>query len=329
MNEICQTLICKSPSEPIQHYMVGDSLAMQQVVRDICKVAWVDAPITVTGECGTGKELAARAIHEGSSRAKGPFQAINCGGLPADLIQSELFGHHKGAFTGAHRDKIGRVEAADGGTLFLDEIGDLPLNLQANLLRFLQEGTIEKIGSTKEQEVDVRVIAATNIDLHKAVEQGRFREDLYYRLNVLTLQLPPLRERYGDIEILADYFFRKFADERNYNVQGFSESAWQVMNLYHWPGNVRELINRIRRAIVMCEHRLISPHDLGLERRLYKRTLSTLAEARADAEKRAIQACLRCCRNNISEAARRLEVSRVYLYRLIEKYKLSSSKFAD
>ena len=307
-----------------EYEMVGSSDVMLALFRAIRKAAGVDAPVLITGESGTGKELAARAIHERSPRAKGPFIAVNCGALPPNLIQSELFGHEKGSFTGAHQRKIGRVEAAAGGTIFLDEIGDLSLELQVNLLRFLQEKTIERVGGTEHIPVDVRVIAATHVDLDHAVEEKRFREDLYYRLNVLQLKAPALRERSGDIELLARFFFDKFAAERNKAVQGFSQQALYVMNHYEWPDNVRELINRIRHAMVMCENRLITPGDLGLERRTSKRQLITLEEARALAEKQAIQSCLRATRNNISLAARQLGVSRVTLYRLLEKYNLTA-----
>lgn len=299
--------------------MVGVSPVMQALFRNIRKIAGVDAPVLIAGESGTGKELTAQSIHERSSRAKGPFVTVNCGALPANLIQSELFGYEKGAFTGATQRKIGRIEAAAGGTIFLDEIGDLPLEMQVNLLRFLQEKTIERVGSTESIPVDVRVFAATHVDLEKAVKEGRFREDLYYRLNVLPIRVPPLRERQGDIEVLAHFFFNKFAAEKRPNIQGFSQYTLHLMNSHDWPGNVREMINRIRRALVMCEGRLITPADLGLERRISKRLLQTLEEARLAAEKEAIRNALRRARDNVSRAAKELGVSRVTLYRLMEK----------
>ena len=300
--------------------MVGTSPAMRRVYRDIDKIAKVDAPVMITGESGTGKELAALAIHKQSGRADGPFVAVNCAALPAELIQSELFGHEKGAFTGAHKRRIGRIEAAHGGTIFLDEIGDVPLDQQVNLLRFLQEKTIERVGGTETIPVDVRVITATHVDLQNAIEQGRFREDLFFRLNVLTLEMPPLRDRQGDVEVLAQYYFDEFAAERGSRVRGFSRAALEFMNAYSWPGNVRELMNRVRRATVMCDRRLITPEDLGLERRRRPRRVLTLAEARAEAEWQAIKAALGASGNNISQAARRLGISRVTLYRLMEKY---------
>jgi len=302
------------------HGLIGSSPAIAQVMRAIRKIAQVDAPVMLSGESGTGKELAAQAIHRESRRRDGPCLAVNCGAIPPDLIQSVLFGHEKGAFTGAHRRHIGRIEAADGGTIFLDEIGDLPLELQVNLLRFLQEHTIERLGSTETLPVDVRVIAASHIDLQDAVRRGRFREDLYYRLNVLQLGMPPLRERLSDIDELAHHFFMTFAEERNGNVRGFSPDALEAMRAYAWPGNVRELMNRVRRAIIMCERSLVTATELDLEAPPAVAGIRTLEAARDEAERCAIESSLRCCGNNISEAARQLGVARITLYRLLRKY---------
>jgi DNA-binding NtrC family response regulator len=300
--------------------MIGSSPKMQRVFRDIRKVARVDATVMIAGESGTGKELAARAIHNQSARAARPYVAVNCGALPVNLVQSELFGYEKGAFTGAQSRKHGRIEAANGGTIFLDEIGDLPLDLQVNLLRFLQESTIERIGSTESIRVDVRVITATHCDLQLAVDQGRFREDLYHRLNVLRLDMPPLRECVADIESLASYYFKLFSAECSCKVRGISPLALQLMKQYDWPGNIRELINKIRRAMVMCENPLITPSDLGIERRTRGRNLMTIDEARAEAERNAIQTCLPLVDYNVSEAARELGISRTTLYRLMHRY---------
>ncbi|MFQ3788634.1 sigma 54-interacting transcriptional regulator [Halomonas sp. A29] len=302
--------------------MVGTVPAMRKVFDTIHRVASVEAPVFIRGESGTGKELAARAIHERSQRVSAPFVAVNCGALPSNLIQSELFGHEKGAFTGASQQKIGQIEAAAGGTLFLDEIGDLPLDLQVNLLRFLEEKAIQRIGALDEIYVDVRVLTATHVDLEKAVEEGRFREDLYHRLNVLQINIPPLRERQEDIETLAKFFFDKFIEEKSMKVRGFSQEALVLMRQYHWPGNIRELINRVRRAMVMCEQRLIKPADLGLERRTSSRNVVTLEEARNCAEREALLRALGRNKQKVKKAAEELGVSRVTLYRLIEKHGL-------
>jgi DNA-binding NtrC family response regulator len=303
--------------------MVGVSSTMRSLFSTIRKLARVDAPVLINGESGTGKELSALAIHERSGRRDSPFVAVNCGALPEKLIQTELFGHEKGAFTGAHQRKIGKIESASGGTLFLDEIGDLPLEQQTSLLRFLQEKTIERVGSTSSLHVDVRVIAATHVNLEQAVQEGRFREDLYYRLNVVNLHVPALRDRVEDIEILARYFFNKFYSEASSGVIGFSQQALQAMNDYDWPGNVREMINKIRRAMLMCESRLISAADLGLAKNVSSRRILTLDDARSNAEIEAILASLKQCRNNVSQAAKSLDVSRVTLYRLMEKHSIT------
>jgi DNA-binding NtrC family response regulator len=307
--------------------MVGSSPRILSLFGDIRKVAMVDAPVLITGESGTGKEMTALAIHQRSSRANGPFIAVNCGALPASLVQSELFGFEKGAFTGAHQTKIGRIEAASGGTIFLDEIGDLPLEMQVNLLRFFQEKTIQRVGSIKEIPVDVRIIAATHVDLEKAVAEGRFREDLYFRLNVLNVRMPPLRERREDIELLAKYYFDRFSNEKGRHVKGFTAEAINAMRCHDWPGNVRELINRVRRAMVMSENHLVSAADLGLQSvkmntGALSKQIVTLDEAKAEAEKDAIQNALNLTECNVSRAARELRVSRMTLYRLMEKYQI-------
>ena len=244
-----------------EHGMIGNCEAMQQLFSTIRKVAKTDASVFISGESGTGKELTALAIHERSGRGKGPFVAINCGAIPHHLLQSELFGYERGAFTGANQRRAGRIESANGGTLFLDEIGDMPVESQASLLRFLQEGKIERLGGQESIPVDVRIISATHVDLDGAVEAGRFRADLYHRLCVLRIHEPPLRGK--DIDILAHYVLQKFKSDSGRKISGFTSAALDAMRRYEWPGNVRELINRVRRAIVMAESRLLTPHDLG------------------------------------------------------------------
>ncbi len=303
-----------------QYGLIGNSLVMQTLFRGIQKAAEVDVPVLITGESGTGKEQSARAIHEYSSRGASPFVTMNCAALPVNLIQSELFGHEKGAFSGANDRRIGLIESTNGGTLFLDEIGDLPSEVQANLLRFLEEKKIHRMGGAKPIPANVRIIASTNTHLEQAVRDGRFREDLYYRLNVLHLRTPSLRERKGDVELLARYFFTKFTAETKTSAKGFSRDALEVINRYDWPGNVRELMNRIRRAVMLSEGPHIIPNDMELERRSLGRGFVTLDEARMAADRETIQSTLLRTRFNIARAAQELGVSRMTLYRLMEKY---------
>ena len=300
--------------------ILGDSAVTRELLRDTRRIAKVDAPVLIRGESGSGKELTAQEIHQYSARAAGPFVAVNCGAIQANLIQSELFGHVRGAFTGADRDKAGLIEAASGGTLFLDEIGDLPSELQINLLRFLQEKTITRVGSTRSVAVDLRVIAATNVDLEAAVDSGEFREDLFYRLNVLSLRVPPLRERSEDIGALAEHYFQKFASDKSPRLKGLSDRALGAMVAHRWPGNVRELINRIRRAMVMAQGRLITPADLGFADSRSPGPGVALDEARTRAEQDAIAISLERSGRNITLAAKNLGISRMTLYRLMAKH---------
>ena len=304
--------------------MIGKTVHMQQLSAHIKKVARTDASVLITGPSGTGKELAAQSIHRQSTRKNAPFVAVNCGAIAPQLFQSELFGYEKGAFTGAHQRKIGRIEAAQGGTLFLDEIGDMPFDMQVNLLRFLQEKTIERVGGTATLPINVRVIAATHIDLEEAVRQGRFREDLYYRINVVCISIPRLADRVQDIEDIARYYFVKFGGMHNKSLRGFSKAALDAMLRHSWPGNVRELVNRVQRAAVMAEGRFIQPEDLGFERGPEGAQIISLEDARADAEKAMIERALSQARNRISQAANMLGISRVTLYRLIEKHTIRS-----
>jgi len=299
--------------------MIGSSPAMEAIFSAIRKMATTDVPVLVLGESGTGKELVARGIHRRSSRCAGPFVAINCGAIPEALLESELFGHEKGSFTGAHAQTVGRIETAAGGTLFLDEIGELPLALQVKLLRFLQEGTVERVGGRKTIPVNVRVIAATNSDLKQGMAGGRFREDLYFRLAVVVIAMPALRDRHGDIALLAKGLFRRFAEEQKSRLKGFSPAAQRVMEAYHWPGNVREMENLIRRAVIMADGTTISAADLGLATTESGYPGSTLKEAREHLEREMITRALERHHGTIARAAADLGVSRPTLYELMEK----------
>lgn len=304
--------------------LIGNSAPMQQLLKCLIRVADADVPVLIQGESGTGKELAALAVHRNSRRAHGPFIAVNCGALPLQLIQSELFGHEPGAFTGAGRRKLGQVELAHGGTLLLDEIGDLSLELQVNLLRFLQEGIIWRVGGVQPVKVDVRVVAATHVDLAGAVSAGRFREDLYYRLNVIQLDVPPLRDRGADLMRLAQHYLERCRTRRP-RVRGFSQAAVEALYQHRWPGNVRELVNRVQRAVTMAEGRLIKPEDLGLQSLAGAGEGQTLAQVRATAERGSVERALLQCDHNVSQAARQLGIGRVTLYRLMKKYGIAQA----
>ena len=302
----------------------GASSVMQAFFRQLEKVIKADLPVLIGGESGTGKELVARAIHNHSARSSKPFVIVNCGAIPTNLIQSELFGHEKGAFTGAVQRKIGSIEAANGGILFLDEIGDLPLDLQVNLLRALQERTISRVGSTQVIPVDFRLVAATHVDLHEAIRNGRFREDLFYRLNVIQLQLPPLRERRSDISLLAETALKNFtSNTQKCRITGFAADAIRVMNAYDWPGNVRELINRVNRGVIMSDSKLLSASDLGFESYSVEPQGVTLEAARASFDRDIVESSLRANGNNVTKAAHQLGISRVTLYRVINKLNIA------
>jgi len=300
--------------------MIGTSPAMQKVFTAVRKLATTDVPILILGESGTGKEMVARGIHRRSARASGPFVAINCGAIPADLLESELFGHEKGSFTGAHAQSIGRVETAAGGTLFLDEIGELPPALQVKLLRFLQDGTIERVGGLRPVRVDVRVLAATNSDLRRRMAEGHFREDLYYRLAVAVIPLPPLRDREGDIRLLAMALLKRYSAEHGGRLKGFSAAAVRALEAHAWPGNVREMENLIRHAVIMAEGTRIGAADLRLGAGGEGQSGSTLREAREALEREMVARALGRHKGVVSRAAADLGISRPTLYELMQKY---------
>lgn len=299
--------------------MLGNSPKMQQVFDSIRKVATTDAPVLILGESGTGKELAAQAIHRKSARKDGPFVAINCSAIPETLLESELFGHEKGAFTGAHSQVKGRIETAAGGTLFLDEIGEIPLPVQVKLLRFLQQKTIERVGGRQEIQVDARVVAATNADLKKGMASGTFREDLFYRLAVVQIVLPPLRARETDIQLVAQSFLQRFGALNGKSGLVFGQEAVRAINHYQWPGNVRELENRVRRAVIMAEGKRLNAQDLELADVMSAPSATTLKDAREALEREMIQQALRKHSGKITAVAQELGVSRPTLYELMDK----------
>ncbi len=306
--------------------IIGECPEMAKVFETVRKVATTDVTVLITGESGTGKELVARAIHSQSLRKDKPFVVVNCGAIPENLLESELFGYEKGAFTGAYRPKPGRFEMADEGTVFLDEIGELSPTLQVKILRFLQEHEIERVGGNKTIPLDIRVLAATNKDLEKETKGGSFREDLYYRLNVVNISLPPLRDRSSDVELLGNYFLYKYSDENGRRKKGFSQNAIKAIRGYSWPGNVRELQNRVERAVIMASKPLISAQDLGLVTSDVEPGLS-LKSARDNLEKRLIKAALLRNSGNISRAAKELDVSRVTLHDLIKKHNINAEDY--
>jgi transcriptional regulator with GAF, ATPase, and Fis domain len=303
--------------------MIGSCDAMKRLFSALRRFATTDAPILITGESGTGKEIAAQTIHERSSRANKPFVPINCGAIPEALLESELFGHERGAFTGAYAQKKGKFELADGGTLFLDEVGELPLPLQVKILRFLEDLRFERVGGTRLMRVDVRVIAATNKDLAQAVSNREFREDLYYRLAVLAIELPPLREREDDVLIMARSFLNRYAEESKREIRGFTPAAITAIRNHTWGGNVRELINRIRRAVVMADQAWIEPVDLGFVGTYSDMSALSLTAARGRLEKELIQKAIIRTEGNIAKAARELDISRPHLYQLMKKHEIT------
>jgi two-component system, NtrC family, response regulator len=301
--------------------IVATDEAMLGVCRMVEKVAPTDVSVLILGESGTGKELIARAVHQSSARRGARFVAINCAAIPEQLLESELYGYEKGAFTGAIKQSPGKIETANGGTLFLDEIGDMPFALQAKLLRFLQNRTIERIGGREEIAVDLRVVCATNQDLQARIQKQQFREDLFYRISEVTIRLPPLRERHGETVVLANTLLQKFARTQKRNVRGFSDEALAAIQAYGWPGNVRELENKVKSAMIMADGPIIGAADLGIpEAGVTGMGPLNLKEARARAEKQLIQQALNVAGGTLSRAAELLGVSRPTLYDLVSKH---------
>jgi len=310
--------------------IIGQCPEMLSVFATIRKVASSDVSIFISGESGTGKELVAQAIHAAGIRKSGPFIPINCGAIPDNLLESELFGHEKGSFTGAHSMVQGKLQYAHKGTLFLDEIGELPFNLQVKLLRFLQEGVIQRVGGREDIAINTRTVCATNVDIPTAISEGKFREDLYYRISVITITLPPLRERGGDILLLANFFLNKFNTEHNKKVRRFSAAAVKFLLSYEWPGNVRELQNRVQRAIIMSDAVIIEPADLGSDADPgeepwpeEEHPAVSLREAKERVELEYISSAIERHSGNIVKAADELGVSRPTLYDLMKKHGLT------
>jgi two-component system NtrC family response regulator len=303
--------------------MITGAPEMVKVARTIERVARTSVSVMLLGASGTGKELLAKGLHEASDRANGPFIAINCAAIPENLLESELFGHEKGAFTGAVKTTEGKIESAHGGTLFLDEVGDIPLPLQVKLLRFLQERTIERVGGRKAIAVNTRIVCATHQDLESMITAGAFREDLFYRLAEIVVRIPGLAERYGDPVLLAKAFLKRFAAEMNPAVTGFTPDALAAMDAHDWPGNVRELENRVKRAVIMADGKLVNAEDLDLaDREDEDAQLLNLKAAREATDRRVIRHALSRSEGNISSTAKLLGISRPTLYDLLKQYDL-------
>jgi len=307
--------------------IVGNTPAMRQIFAVVQRVSKTDATVLIQGESGTGKELLARAIHSNSPRKARPFVPINCGAIPETLLESELFGHEKGAYTGAHVQRKGKLELADTGSLFLDEIGEMSVPLQVKLLRFLQERQIERVGGRETIRLDARVIAATNKDLRVELQAGRFREDLYYRLSVVNIFLPPLRDRNEDLVLLANAFLGKHAEIQKRRKLRFGSGALEAMGRYHWPGNIRELDNTVQRAVIMATGHLIEARDLGIAVATSVEEQASLRDARGRAERQALVDALMKTRGNISQAAKHLGVSRPTFHGLLDKFQVNAKDF--
>jgi two-component system NtrC family response regulator len=323
-NRRLQSQVNESPLDGI----VAASEGMLAVCRMIEKVAPTDVTTLLLGESGTGKELLARALHRLSPRAENKFVAINCAAIPENLLESELFGHEKGAFTGAHKQTVGKIELADGGTLFLDEIGDMPLPLQAKMLRFLQERVIERVGGRQEISVDVRVVCATNQDPTELIQKGLFRDDLYYRVSEITINIPPFREREEGRLILARILLQKYRKQQKKAINGFADDAVQAIEAYSWPGNVRELENKINGGVIMADGDMVTAMDLGLQAGDDEDDSLNLREVRRQAESKAIRVALTKSYGNISKGAELLGITRPTLYDLLNKYGLNAESYS-
>jgi two-component system, NtrC family, response regulator len=322
-----QELMRQSSAQTALGGLITGDPAMQRLCHTLEKIARTDVTLLITGESGTGKELLARALHDLSPRVHGRFVAINCAAIPENLLESELFGYEKGAFTGAVKTTPGKIELADGGTLFLDEIGDLPASLQAKLLRFLQDRLIERVGARRTIPVDVRIVCATNRNLERMIEEGSFREDLYYRLNEMRLEVPPLRERHGDAVVLAKYFLARLNKQYNKSLRGFSADALAAIAAYGWPGNVRQLENYVKKAVVMADGRTVTAADLGLAGVARQAApMPTLQEVRQEAERKLVSDVLAATQGNISKTARILGVSRPTLYMMMRNLGLRAEE---
>jgi two-component system NtrC family response regulator len=317
LEEENRRLAAQASTSPLDG-IIGASLPMLEACRMVEKVGPSEATTLVLGESGTGKELIAQALHRLSPRRDKPFVALNCAAIPDNLLESELFGYEKGAFTGAVKQTPGKIETADGGTFFLDEIGDMPMALQAKMLRFLQERVIERVGGRKPIAVDVRILCATHQDLAESIKQARFREDLYYRISEIVIDIPPLREREGDKVLLAQSFLDTFSRKNARSFRGFTDEARARIDAYAWPGNVRELENKVKRAVVLADSKWISPQDLGFAETGEPQSLN-LRQARQQVERQLIQRALAIHDNNVSRAAEALGVSRPSLYALVKK----------
>jgi two-component system, NtrC family, response regulator GlrR len=310
-------------------HIIGNNKKMQDIFEQISKIAKTSCTVSIYGESGTGKELIAKAIHHNSNRSKNPFIATNCGAIPENLLENELFGHIRGAYTDAHESKEGLFAQADSGTIFLDEISNTSAALQVKLLRVLQEREIKPVGSTKSTKVNVRVIVASNIDLQKAVGSGTFREDLFYRIHVVPIYIPPLRERKDDIPLLATYFMTGFCKLLKKDIRGFTPTAIQRMLLYDWPGNIRELQNKVEHAVIMTNKNMLSPEDLFNDTNLLKNTFNSYKDAKERFEREYVESLLKISKGNVTNASKIARRYRADIYKLIKKYNISTEDYKN